>query len=395
MKRSPKVGPYAIGGYTLVVLMLMVVTVPTSSRATLVNPGDIAFVGSAQLDSAQVLANDSFSFMLLAEADAGQTVFFTDQEGAPFGVNEGALSWTTTVAVPAFSVINIQWDALNDVLNGGTPITGTVAQVDSGFSLNGSGDGLIAYLGTVNSPTTFLAAFNIETTGGENEVNIGATGLTYGLDAINLGGGIGSDEHDVAEYVGTTTFANAAAARAAINDPSNWVTGEGAAGAGLLPFNVAATIASPPPPVDTDMDGIPDDSDPNPTLPNFVLADANGDYNLIDGNLLSLSSLNSEADQGIASFMWDINNDGAFDVTGASPSLNQAALLGLGLTAGDTSTITLKVTDTLGNEDRDTAQLTIQSGGPSPNPSGIPEPTTAVLGLMGIAGLVTRRRKAA
>lgn len=111
-----------------------------------------------------------------------------------------------------------------------------------------------------------------------------------------------------------------------------------------------------------------------------------GDNVELDGS----GSFDSDALYGdsIMSYMWDIDNDGTFEVaSGSSLNLSYADLVTKGLTPGINS-IGLKVTDRWGSTNTILSNITIAT---------VPEPTTfAILSALGCLGLAVRgRRKAA
>ncbi len=85
----------------------------------------------------------------------------------------------------------------------------------------------------------------------------------------------------------------------------------------------------------------------------------------------------------IASYLWDLDDDGAYETDAGGQALcvlSYAELTSLGLGAGGTYDISLKLTDTTGLFDTAYSQLTIT-----------PEPATLALLLLGGLALLHRR----
>lgn len=103
-----------------------------------------------------------------------------------------------------------------------------------------------------------------------------------------------------------------------------------------------------------------------------VVAEANGPYNINEGQNVTLSSAGSfdpDAFLGdnIVSYSWDLNNDNVFgDVTGATPTVSWATLQSFGINDGNANyTIKLKVTNNLGETGTDTATISVTNVTPT------------------------------
>ncbi|WP_020534777.1 T9SS type A sorting domain-containing protein [Lewinella cohaerens] len=169
---------------------------------TSLSQGDIAIIG---MDT----GDESFMFISFIDLDANTEIYFTDEE---FGLisassGEGTILYTAPNAITAGTVITFTG------LSGGFSST-----TDGNIALANGGDGLIAYQGTLGSPTSLLHAV-AENTGTLGTPPIGFT--SYVL--------MGADD---GEYNGTR-MGTAADLLALINDSSNWTT----SGSGVTPFN--------------------------------------------------------------------------------------------------------------------------------------------------------------
>ncbi|MBK7964989.1 MAG: hypothetical protein IPK10_06685 [Bacteroidetes bacterium] len=147
-----------------------------SSAQTVLEPGDIAFTGYITADDNNATQDDAISFVLLKDIDVNTSIYLTDlgwtdantfQTPNPCGANTGALNDGI-----------IEWKS-NTVLYCGTQISihckraltanfGTVTAVQASFNnsnvylnLNGTGDQVFAYQGTLSAPS-FIAGLNID-----------------------------------------------------------------------------------------------------------------------------------------------------------------------------------------------------------------------------------------
>jgi predicted extracellular nuclease len=180
--------------------------------------GSIAFVGF------NADGNDSIAFVALTDIAAGEVVSFEDNEWNGTGwndTNESAFSWTATTLVSAGTIVTIDNIGTGTI----TASTGTAVAPLSGRGANrglaNSNEVLYAYQGSATSPTFITAIANSgfsATTG-----SLAGTGLTAGVNAIALSGGI-----DVAAYTGSRTGVTSFDEyRALINNPANWITQDG------------------------------------------------------------------------------------------------------------------------------------------------------------------------
>jgi hypothetical protein len=201
--------------------------------------GDIAFVGY-NTDGLK-----AFSIVVLNEIDgsgADKVIYFTDDNwnGSALAGGEGTIIWSINSLIVAGTVIDFT-DVSNDVA-----VSVGSASENSAFSpINGS-DAVYAYIGTLGTPTTFLAAITNDDFTNDSFLLTG-TGLTVGTDAIELDA-IDTDA-DIGEYTGTR-IGTKSALLSAINSTSNWITQDDTGDQSIdaiepdLPFNNENFIVS-------------------------------------------------------------------------------------------------------------------------------------------------------
>jgi len=181
-------------------------------------PGSIAFTGLNADDP------DSLAFAALEDLAAGTVITLDDNEwnGTAFNTGEGTLTITLTTAVTAGTIIRIE------ASNTATPTisTGTISRLNS-FDISGTTESVYAYVGSGASPT-FLSAIGISGfTGATTTGLLTNTGLTLGVDAIDIG--TVDAGADIAAYNGARTGQlSFAGYRTLINTVSNWVTQDAA-----------------------------------------------------------------------------------------------------------------------------------------------------------------------
>lgn len=176
-------------------------------------PGAIAFVGFNGDGS------DSFAFLAVSKLPAGAVIRFTDNSwnGTSFASTESLLTWTTTSALPAGTIVQITNIASGTL----AASTGSISGIGPNLNVAAQDEVWYAMTGTLASPGTFLAAVaNDGFSAGTGGV-LTNTGLTPGVTALALTGDV-----DVAVYdpLAGTGFASPDAALAAINNPANWIT---------------------------------------------------------------------------------------------------------------------------------------------------------------------------
>ena len=249
----------------IVVLFLCVLN---QSKAQIAGPGDIAFSGYTSVSS------DEFSFVLLKSCTAGTVIHFTDRgwTGSPTNAFNSAsveetVDWTCPAGgLPAGTEIQIVGLTANRAGGGAAgTVTGTA------ISLSTGGDQVLAYLGTVASPT-FLSGIHmnvystangdpVSTTaaawdlGFENNGNASALppGLTTGVNAIWIGTfNVSTSEMDNGIFncaASGINISTEAGARTALNDQTKWIANNSTPSPGFtLPTgcNYLGVLSSPP-----------------------------------------------------------------------------------------------------------------------------------------------------
>ncbi len=149
-----------------------------SSAQTLLQAGDISFSGYITADDNNVTQDDVISFVLLKDIDVNTVINFTDfgwtddntfQTPNACGANTGALSdgiiqWQSTTVLYCGTQVTINCrKALTANLGTVTAIQGTFNNSNVYVSLNGNGDQVFAYQGTISAPE-FIAAISINRT---------------------------------------------------------------------------------------------------------------------------------------------------------------------------------------------------------------------------------------
>ena len=196
----------------------IVLLVSTFSLNAQINAGDIAFLG-VQTDDP-----DGFAFVTLAQIPGGTVISFTDNawSGTALFSNETTLLWTAPAGgVPLGQVVIIQGPAPGTVTGPGT-ISGGL------WGLAGSGDQILAYIGTSAAPN-FIAAISTNiflttcntTSGGVNNNNTCLPApLIEGINAIAVPGEASEADNIFVDF---TDFSGSADdIRAIIMDQENW-----------------------------------------------------------------------------------------------------------------------------------------------------------------------------
>ncbi len=181
------------------------------------SPGDLAFTGF------NADGDDGFAFVLLKAVDGSTqpvAIEFTDKvwNGSVFSPSEGTIQWTVTSDLSAGTVV-----AFHDITGSKTASHGTI-ETSGSVSLSGSNENLFAFVGTLEQPLAFLAAFSNDGDDGWGTLN--GTGLTKGLNALDIGDK--DRDADIATYIGgRNTETNFDGYLPSIMDLSHWVTQDG------------------------------------------------------------------------------------------------------------------------------------------------------------------------
>jgi hypothetical protein len=162
---------------TLLTLLLtaMLSITATLNAQTILEPGDIVFAGYITTDDNNVTQDDEISFVILKDIEAGTSVFLTDlgwtdqgvfQTTDPCGVNtgsygDGIIQWTSSTVLYCGTQVTIRCKRAL------TANTGTVTAIQSTFnapnsylSLDGNGDQVLLFQGTISSPA-FICGISI------------------------------------------------------------------------------------------------------------------------------------------------------------------------------------------------------------------------------------------
>jgi hypothetical protein len=239
------------------VLCIFIGIARNNAQAQVLTAGDIAFTGY----NSSATNVDSFSFVLLVAIPSGTQISFTDNAWLStnaFRAGEQHLTWTAAQAFPAGREITIYGTTSPTPLTPSSLVafTSNSAGTCTGamVSLSTSGDQIIAYQGTVASPTIISAIHmnvyamtgvldcgNTTTATWDPLCIDGGTGtigntnwslkpptLTTGTNAIWVGTlDVTASEEDWAVFNCTGPLATAAQVRAAVNNNANWFSGDG------------------------------------------------------------------------------------------------------------------------------------------------------------------------
>jgi len=240
-----------------IALAIFFLAASNKSQAQVLSAGDIAFTGY----NSSATNVDSFSFVILVNIPAGTQISFTDNawlSSNAFRAGEQNLTWTAGQAFPAGREITIYGTTSPTPLTPSSLVafTSNSAGTCTGamVSLNTSGDQIIAYQGTVASPTIISAIhMNVYAVTGVGDCGNttpaswdpvcidGASGtvgngnfstkppaLTTGTNAVWIGTlDVTASEEDWAVFNCTGPLATPAQVRAAVNNNANWFSGDG------------------------------------------------------------------------------------------------------------------------------------------------------------------------
>ncbi|MFT8245742.1 hypothetical protein [Roseomonas sp. BN140053] len=207
---------------------------------TTLSAGDLAFVGIQGAPAGT--APERFAVLLLRDVEAGTEILVTDNgwlgSGA-FRTGEGLVRYTAPAALTAGTVLTYAGEG-----DGWTNVSGSLA-------LSNSGDQLIAFQGSLASPTALLAAIQNDAGNWQPGSNSSNTSDVPGAGSdaladlpagtLSVAIGLGNADRDNGAYAGPTT-GSAEALRAAINDASNWIISSDTA---ELAFPAGFTVGDP------------------------------------------------------------------------------------------------------------------------------------------------------
>ncbi len=191
-------------------IMILLLTINLGYGQTTLSAGDIVITGFNSDNP------DEFSFILLVDVVSGTQITFTDEgwlaAGGFRGTGEGEITWTASSDLPCGTEI---------VITDGSPFSSSTGSVtdDAGFALSTDGDQILAFQGSVASPT-FIYAVHFNGTGWSADAidtNTSAlpTGLTNGTNAVAI------NETDNATYDCSVT-SDSSAVLAAVSNNANW-----------------------------------------------------------------------------------------------------------------------------------------------------------------------------
>jgi hypothetical protein len=201
--------------------MLLFISLGAGAQTALV-AGDLAFT-HYNSDNGCCTA-DSFAVVVLTNIDAATQVRFTDIGWyiiSGFGATgEDEFLWTSGAAINSGTVVHF-WN------NSGTPMSSVGSCSGSGLQLASTGDQVIAFQGTLASPTSFIAGIHMNvgsswngtnwdngSTTGTNTSDL-PTGLTNGVTALTFSVEVDNGYFDCATY---------GFSAANCNDQTKWVT---------------------------------------------------------------------------------------------------------------------------------------------------------------------------
>lgn len=197
--------------------LALALAVAAALPASALTAGDIAFT-TFNGDE------DGLSFVALTTIAANTTVFFADNEwtGAAFNTGESYSQWVSGAnAIAAGTVVRLKdYDKAAPSASVGTLSRVTVTG-SSNWGIANSNETIYAYVGTVLSPTAFLAAVTNGTFTADGSLT--GTGLTEGVNAIRLNTLVPTATPDFAEYTGPRTGqATFAGYLPLLANPANW-----------------------------------------------------------------------------------------------------------------------------------------------------------------------------
>ncbi|MFS4483622.1 T9SS type A sorting domain-containing protein [Hyunsoonleella sp. 2307UL5-6] len=220
----------------ITLLIILLLAFGFSYGQTTLSEGDIAITGVNTQNP------DQFSFVLLTDVTAGTTINFTDFGWLSTGsfnttFNEGVITWTATSTVSCGTEIIITDIGSNNYssLDFSGSTIGAAIETDALFAFSAAGDQVIAYQGTLATPT-FLYAVHVANANGWTDATSTSNsaipaGLTDGVNAMTF-------NTDNCIY-DRSVLANQALILNAVADASNW-SGANGGGANIQSLGGAA-----------------------------------------------------------------------------------------------------------------------------------------------------------
>lgn len=180
-----------------------------NTQSQTVMEGSIALIGTSSINP------DEFAFVTIDYIPAGTQIFFTDNgvnADGSFRNNEGTISWTPSADVEKGTTFVVSNNSL----------PADFSNEFGSFAFTVDGDQIIAYIGSLNNATTFIAALHSNGSGFDASATSSQTsalppGLVLGETAVAL------PEFDNMDFTGArATYNDRAAVLAAIYNPANW-----------------------------------------------------------------------------------------------------------------------------------------------------------------------------
>jgi len=210
-----------------------------AANAAALNAGDIAFT-SFNADE------DGFSFVALADIDAGTVIHFNDNEwngsaigsGGAFNTGEGVRSWNSGGSLIAAGTV-IRFSSYDTAAASAS--IGALFGASGDNGINATAETIYAFLGTSSSsPTTFLTAISSGNFGSNGTLT--NTGLTAGANAIAV-----NSSTDFAQYVGDRSSQSSYGAyRSLLANNVNWNNLGDGSFESVVPNTTAFTVAPVP-----------------------------------------------------------------------------------------------------------------------------------------------------
>jgi len=165
--------------FSILIFSLLVICPNTFTQTTL-SAGDIMIVGFNS-DTPK-----NFAFVILKDITAGTEIYFTDDGysiGVGFRTGEGVIKFTASKNYSVFDVIVSP--------NTTEPLTGEWSNEGGSFNASTSGDQIISFQGSMDSPN-FIAAIQFrnntwDDTASNSNTSALPAGLTDGVNAIAVG----------------------------------------------------------------------------------------------------------------------------------------------------------------------------------------------------------------